>query len=467
LSRVAILIWASCAASLAGEPLKLHPENPHYFLFRDKPAVLITAGEHYGALLNLDFDYVTYLNELQARGFNLTRLFSGFYREVPGSFGIAQNTLAPARGRFVCPWARSETAEAADGGNKFDLDRWDARYFERLKSFVAEAGHRGVIVEVVLFCTMYDDALWNICPLNARNNIQGIGKVSRNEVFAFKERALVTAQETMARKIVTELKDFDNVYYEICNEPYERGGFATEWNERIVNVIAETEALFPARHLIAQGIAVRSAKVEKPNPRVAIFNFHSARPESVALNYPLNKPVADDETGGRGRSDFSFRSEAWEFMLAGGAVFSHLDFSFTCARPDGMHQLSDEPGGGGPALRRQLQVLKKFLEGFDFIRLKPDTNVVRGVRLLDTARTQQLVRVQALVEPGVAYAIYVNGRGPCELSLDLPSGIYRAEWINTTNGAVLKTESFAHRAGAKTLQSPGHAEDIVLRVTTK
>ena len=69
-------------------PLRLHPENPHYFLWRGKPTVLITAGEHYGAVLNLDFDYVRYFKELSAFGFNLTRIFSGSYREVPGSFNI-------------------------------------------------------------------------------------------------------------------------------------------------------------------------------------------------------------------------------------------------------------------------------------------------------------------------------------------------------------------------------------------
>lgn len=32
----------------APEPLRLHPENSHYRLWRGKPTVLITAGEHYG-----------------------------------------------------------------------------------------------------------------------------------------------------------------------------------------------------------------------------------------------------------------------------------------------------------------------------------------------------------------------------------------------------------------------------------
>ena len=33
-------------------PIRLHPDNPHYFLWRGKPTVLITSGEHYGAVMN-------------------------------------------------------------------------------------------------------------------------------------------------------------------------------------------------------------------------------------------------------------------------------------------------------------------------------------------------------------------------------------------------------------------------------
>jgi len=35
--------------------------------------VLVTSGEHYGSVLNLDFDYIRYLDELQSNGLNLTR----------------------------------------------------------------------------------------------------------------------------------------------------------------------------------------------------------------------------------------------------------------------------------------------------------------------------------------------------------------------------------------------------------
>jgi hypothetical protein len=98
------------AGNLAGaepsiRPLSLHPDNTRYFLWREKPAVLVTSGEHYGALLNLDFDFVPYLEELQSHGLNHTRTFSGTYREIPGSFGITDNPLAPRPTRYIAPWA--------------------------------------------------------------------------------------------------------------------------------------------------------------------------------------------------------------------------------------------------------------------------------------------------------------------------------------------------------------------------
>ncbi|MBI1788720.1 MAG: hypothetical protein HYR60_14375 [Acidobacteria bacterium] len=69
-------LWA-CGA----EPLRLHPENPRYFLFRGKPTLLITSAGHYGQVLHADFDYHRYLDTLAAGGMNMTRLFTGLYRE--------------------------------------------------------------------------------------------------------------------------------------------------------------------------------------------------------------------------------------------------------------------------------------------------------------------------------------------------------------------------------------------------
>src|SRR5437588_9538170 len=151
-----VLAGTGAGTTNGGQPLALHPDNPHYFLFRGKPTLLITSGEHYGAVLNLDFDYQKYLASLAADGLNLTRTFPGAYVEPAGAFKIERNTLAPAKGRLICPWARSDTPGYTNGGNRFDLSRWDDAFFHRLKDFLAQASRHGVVVELNLFTPMYE-----------------------------------------------------------------------------------------------------------------------------------------------------------------------------------------------------------------------------------------------------------------------------------------------------------------------
>jgi hypothetical protein len=257
--RAAVLM-AALAAGLAAQPIALHPENPRYFLFRGKPAILVTSGEHYGAVLNGDFNYLRYLDALQADRLNLTRTFTGVYSEAVGSFNIAGNSLAPAPGRLIAPWARSAVPGAGGGGGKFDLDRWDAAYFARLKDFVAQAGKRGIVVELVLFCPYYRDEMWELSPLNARNNINGVGDVKRTEVLTLTDPRLLAVQDAMVRKIVEELRPFDNLYYEICNEPY-AGKVPAAWEAHIARTIRKAAG---RERLIAQNIANGSTKIEAP-----------------------------------------------------------------------------------------------------------------------------------------------------------------------------------------------------------
>ena len=47
-----VLTWF--LIGLKAEPIKLHPSNPHYFLFNGQPTVLITSAEHYGAAAVLE-----------------------------------------------------------------------------------------------------------------------------------------------------------------------------------------------------------------------------------------------------------------------------------------------------------------------------------------------------------------------------------------------------------------------------
>ena len=303
--------------------------------------------------------------------------------------------------------------------------------------------------------------------MNAANNVQGVGKVGRLEVYTLKDKALTAVQEALVRKLAVELKDFDNVYYEVCNEPY-FGGVTREWTDRMIAVLREAEKSLPAPHLIAQNISNGSTKIDRPNPHVSLFNFHySTPPDSVALNAQLGKAIGDDETGFRGTGDLAYRTEGWDFLLAGGALYSNLDYSFSCKHPDGTAKITTSPGGGGPALRRQLQILKEFMDGLDFVSMRPDNSVLKGGRItapLSGNPPEAKATARALAAPGRAYAVYVRGGTQATLDVEMPSGKYRAEWINPTTGAVDKREDFEHSGGTKTLASPAYREDIALRV---
>jgi hypothetical protein len=467
----ALFLLAALPAADARAPLALHPDNPHYFLWRGKPTVLVTSGEHYGAALNMDFDYVKYLKTLESDGLNLTRTFSGAYVEPPGAFHIAENTLAPAKSRFLAPWARSDIPGYANGGNKFDLTRFNDAYLRRLKDFVAEAGRRGVVVEVNLFCPFYEDAMWKLSPFHADNNVNGLGKVARTDVYTLdKNGGLLAVQEAMVRKIVGELKDADNVYYEICNEPY-FGGVTLAWQHHIADVITAAEKDFPAKHLISRNVANGSAKVEKPHPGVSILNFHyAAPPDTVALNYGLKKVIGDNETGFRGTKDAAYRMEGWDFLLAGGGLYNNLDYSFTAGHEDGTFRFpATQPGAGGKQLRRQLHVLKDFIYGFDFVKMKPDAATLRG-------EAPAGLTVLGLSQPGRAYAFYLRPAIPKKgqqvpkraeevaLRLALPAGSYKAEWIGPATGKLMKDATFTAESGEQKLVAPAFAEDVALRI---
>jgi hypothetical protein len=375
-----VVMFIFCGSNVQKNVLQLHPENPHYFLFNSKPTILVGSTEHYGAVLNSEFNFIAYLDEVQRSGQNLTRTFSGVYCEDPTAFGISRNTLAPAEGKLIAPWARSDQPGYFNGGNKFDLEHWNDDYFTWLKSFAQEAGKRGIVVEYVLFCTYYEDSMWNLSPMNARNNVNSVGVTSRDEILALKHDDLTRVQEAFVRKVVQELNAFDNVYYEICNEPY-FVSVTPEFQRFVSKTIRETEATLPKKHLIAQNIANNSQAIDNPDPNVDIFNFHYAASAAVDQNYHLNKALGDDETGFAGTADDAYRLEAWNFFVSGGGEFDHLDYSYTVGHEDGTFEFPPtQPGGGGKALRAQFQIMRRFIEGFDFVRMKPlQEKIIGGI----------------------------------------------------------------------------------------
>jgi len=470
-------------AALAG-PIQLHPANPHYYLFNGRPTILITSAEHYGAVVNLDFDYVKYLDALQAYGMNYTRPYAGAMLELVDEY-VKDNPLGPKPRRTVVPWARSNQPGHVYGGNKFDLDKWDPAYFARLKDFIAKAAERGIVVEICFFNSEYV-VNWPISPLYFENNIQGVGHCDYEDFQTLRHRDLVERQSAYVSKITQEVNAYDNVILEICDEPsnFTSHADAGPWVEHLLQVVHDTEAKLPKKHLVAQ---------EVEGPLGGPVDFSASPLLSIIVGqYIWGSDADSDQMGGMKGLDYKYgcnkpielnetawypawyhdtdpvaasRVEAWEFMVGGGASFNHLNARFTAADPAG-HTPDNAQ------VLTALRHLKDFIYSFDFVKMRPDKNfVVSGVpagaycRGMSQAGEQYaLYHHHSTLEHDQMYYLVNPGHYHETLVLDLPGGTYQEDWVDPASGAVITSRTFTHQGGRKHVDTPEHTLDIALRI---
>jgi hypothetical protein len=314
--------------------------------------------------------------------------------------------------------------------------------------------------------------MWSVSPMNAANNVNGIGSLPKSDVLALKDARLTAVQDRMVRKIVTELNGFDNLNYEICNEPY-FGGVTLEWQHHIAETIAHTESALPQKHLIEQNWANGSKAITDPDPLVSAFNFHYSRPpDSVAMNRNLRLPIGNNETGFDGPADATYRIQGWDFLMAGGALYNNLDYSFIVGHEDGTFRPPEStPGGGSPALRRQLGYLKKFFDEIPFSEMSP--MAAADLQGPDGAS------IRGLEKAGSVYAVYVQHArilpkekpryrtdtaiASRQVGVRLGAGNWMVMWRDTKTGRDVKKKAVqAVPDGLTILQSPPYSEDIAL-----
>jgi hypothetical protein len=479
------LIPALWAALLAAEPIRPHPSNPHYFIYKGQPTILITSAEHYGAVVNKAFDYTPYLDTLKEHGLNYTRFYPGAMFETIDKF-ITGNPLGPKPRDLIVPWARSNRPGYLVGGNKFDLDQWDPGYFARLKEFLSKARERGIIVEICFFNSQYSDT-WPISPLYYENNVQDMAQCGWRDAQTLKYADLVRRESDYVAKITKEVNAFDNVILEICDEPASIGTgieLAGPWVGHLLDVVRNTERELPQKHMIAQEVEgpFGGAMDFSADPRVSIITAQYLwGPEpaprggemggmrALDYKYDLGKPIELNETdwypwGYKGDKIADSRVEAWEFIVGGGAGFNHLNGLFTPQNPAGKSPENDQLLAG-------LEHLRSFLYSFDFLKMQPDKDfVVSGL-------TDSHTYHRAISEPGKQYALYIHHsserRGSYTVSsgnyrenlvINLPRGTYQADWIDPARGLAITSDSFTQADGTRTMSTPAYAIDVALRI---
>ncbi len=60
--------------------------------------------------------------------------------------------------------------------------------------------------------------------------------------------------------------------------------------------------------------------------------------------------IGNNETGFKGTADTPYRIQAWDFLMAGGALYNNLDYSFTVGHERGDFQYPrNRPAAAAPS----------------------------------------------------------------------------------------------------------------------
>jgi hypothetical protein len=471
--------------------------NPHYLFYKSKPIILITSDHHYGAVIDLDFNFVKYLSYLSDNGLNLTRIYPGGMFEPPDKY-LPGNPLGPRPGRQLLPWlktgqqgADSKLAETGKPSFRYDLDKWNPEYFARLKAFVKLAREKNIIVEIPFFNGMYADC-WPLMAMYHGNNIQNVGQYEAKDCGLFttmdnRNTDVIKYQKEYIKKIVTELNDFDNLIYDICDEPSLQGlpdgniivrsdSLITPWINTMKDAFESAEEQLPKKHILGQ--TVQNLSPDLSGEQWCMWlptEYVSPAEKALMLDYSRKKPVINVETNYFGMSltksaytAEAVRLEGWWFILGGGAGLINLNGEF-CR--------GNESGGSitQTVIVPQKKILNNFMNSLDLNGLS---------RFNDFSVTGSGILSSGISEKGKQYAVYLFHAAPdsewgsnfvpgpgsyCDtLTIkNVPASSYLAEWIDPVSGAIKGSELLKWRGGDLKLITPVYPLDIALRLIKK
>lgn len=122
------------------------------------------------------------------------------------------------------PWAQKE--------GKFNLEEVNKNYLRRLERRVKEALNKGKVVAVNFFEGSLVSRSWEWHAFNPKNNIQKVGPSSVSLVHT--KGDWNKYQLSYIKKVINTLEKYNNVIYEVGNEP--QGRYASvDWSKMIID----------------------------------------------------------------------------------------------------------------------------------------------------------------------------------------------------------------------------------------
>lgn len=451
-----------CTAGTCGpQPLKIDPDNPHYFLGLDGKPVLLVGYTSDGMMGMQDYRY--YIDQLAAHGSNLVYIM-GNYGNDPSSATMFKR--AAGSGSTLYGY-----------GDKFDLDQFDSSYFSHMSDICAYALSRGLYVSVHIWSSFYLRASGGSAPEWGYNggiftpentvtdtaaygfpHVTKTSSVDTHDVFTASltdtstanGKTLLERQQDMFDKTVGATKDYPNVYYEFGTEfTTSNTTWAKYWVDRL--------------HSEAPGKLIVVCIPEPGRPTSGPYSFYTGDTsffDGVLFHpFPPDQGIGTDtlaqllyqtgkigwyDTDARDRSDWVtsqtvLRNVAWPQVVSG---VNFREYVGSALVNDGASNVAI----ANPGDLSTLGLLTGFFAQRDipFASMKPHDDLATN-------------GVDVLAGSGV-YVAYSQGT---DFSLALDVGSYAGQWYDPRTGQATSIPSFSSDGGPTSFTLPT-SEDWVL-----
>jgi hypothetical protein len=415
------------SGSPAPGPLQVSTVNPRYFADPSGRIVYLTGSEYWKTIQDngtanppTAFDNVAFLNFLQQRNHNFTRLYMWEQARWSAETNLS-HWFSPT------PYLRTGPGTAADGGPRFDVTKVNPEYLARVRSRVIAAGARGIYVSVMLFngwsigtkASSTAGNPWLAHPFNSANNINGIdgdpnGDGRGAETQTLSIPAVTASQEAYVRAVIDAVNDLDNVIFEISNESDQS---ADAWQYHMINFVRTYEASKPKQHPI--GMTVPYPTV----PQGANTDVLNGAADWVSINGDVNNPVVADG------SKVSLLDTDHLCGICGDAASPWRSFTrgHNTLLMDGY---DGSPGVGDPKYNPSDPIWEEIRTNMGYARsyaLRMD--LARAVPRGDLSSSGYCLAV-----PGSEYLVFLPSGGSANVNLAAVSGSRTVEWFNPANG---------------------------------
>ena len=428
--------------------LRVHPTNPRYFTDDGDRAVLLTGSHTWNNLVDMGpedppapFDYDAHLDWMVARNHNFFRLWAW---ELT-SWNTQGNREANAQDHRVAPhpWVREGSAIALDGKPKFNLNRLNDAYFERLRQRVQAAEEHGIYASIMLFegwGLQFSPEAWAHHPFNPDNNINGIdgdsdGDGQGLEIHTLSDPEILQLQHAYVRRVIDTVNEFDNVLYEISNENHPA---STQWQYAMIRFIKECELTKPKQHPVGMTFQYKGGSnadlFDSPADWIS---------PSIEGGYRDNPPASDGS-----KVVITDTDHLWG--IGGNSAWVWKSFL------RGLNPIFMDPYDGSVLSQRlDLETLESIRANMGYV-----LDLSQRVDLASMSPRADLASSNyCLANEGESYIAFAP-QGE-ELSFQLPVGNYSMICVDTTTGEETEPVLVSHSGGTRSFQPPFSSDAII------